>query len=222
MIGVLQGTMTADRHTEPQTGASSWLAPRHRLVRVLSWALIAVAGGLIALLVVRIGMFEPAAPSRPPDVAGAPVSDKIVVTTSTVTGFDRDDQPYTLTAATAVQDGSEPNRVHLETVTGALRRRSGEVLNIAARTALYDSKAETLDLVGDVKLQDGRFVADMAKAQVTLDDKRFRSTVPVVVTFNGGEIAAGGLEIVDDGQRILFFNRVKAQFRPATKEDRRQ
>lgn len=214
--------MTANHQSEAETGASGWLAPQHRRVRVVSWALIAIAGGLIAFLVVRIGMFEPAAPRRAPAVAGEPVSDKIVVTTSTVTGFDRDDQPYTLTAATAVQDGSEPNRVHLETVTGALRRRSGEMVNIAARTALYDSKAETLDLVGDVKLEDGRFVADMAKAQVTLDDKRFRSTVPVVVTFNGGEITAGGLEITDDGQRVLFFNRVKAQFRPATKEDRRQ
>jgi lipopolysaccharide export system protein LptC len=189
----------------------------------LSWALIGLALALAAVFVVHIGKFEATAPSRPAAESGAPVTNQIVVTGSTLTGFDRDQQPYSVTAASAVQDSAEPNRVHLQTVAGELHRSSGDVLSLTARTALYDSKSEVLQLEGDVTLVTaGRFVAEMARAEVTLSDKRLRSETAVTATFERGEISAGGLEISDDGNKVVFFNRAKVVFKPQTKGDMKQ
>ncbi len=189
----------------------------------MSWGFIGLAAALAAVFVIHIGKFEATAPSRPVAQSSAPVSNLIVVTASSLTGVDRDQLPYSVTAAHAVQDSAEPNRVHLQSVAGELHRSSGEVLSLAARTALYDSKAEILQLDGDVSLVTaGRFVAEMARAEVTLSDKRLRSESPVTVTFDRGKITAGGLEISDDGNRVVFFNRAKVIFGPQTKGDMQQ
>jgi lipopolysaccharide export system protein LptC len=196
---------------------------RYRRARIASWALFGLAAALAAVFVVHIARFESAAPSRPDPETAAPVSTEIVVTDSRLTGFDRERQPYSVTAASAVQDSAEPNRVHLEGVAGELHRGSGDILSLAARTALFDSKTDVLQLDGDVTLVSaGRFVAKMAKAEVTLSDKRLRSQTPVSVTFDRGRITAGGLEITDDGNRVVFSDRAKVTFGPQEKDDRLQ
>lgn len=196
---------------------------RYRRARVASWALFGLAAALAAVFVVHVARFESAAPTRPEAETAQPVSTGVVVTDSRLTGFDRERQPYSVTAESAVQDAAEPNRVHLEGVAGELHRASGETLGLAARTALFDSKSDVLELEGDVTLVSaGRFVAEMAKADVTLSDKRLRSQGPVRVTFDRGRITAGGLEITEDGNRVVFSDRAKVTFGPSAKDDRLQ
>jgi lipopolysaccharide export system protein LptC len=196
---------------------------RYRRARVASWALFGLAAALAAVFVVHIARFESAAPTRPVAETAAPVSTEVVVTDSRLTGYDRERQPYSVTAESAVQDSAEPNRVRLTGVTGELHRTSGDTLGLAARTALFDSKTDVLQLDGDVTLQSaGRFVAEMAKAHVTLADKRLRSQGPVRVTFDRGLITAGGLEITEDGNRVVFFDRARVTFGPPAKDDRLQ
>ncbi len=191
--------------------------PRRRarpsVARALSWVAVAFTGVLIVILVVQIGTFEAVQPHRPTTNVPKPQTDQISVSASTITGFDKDDQPYSLKAEAAAQDAEKPNLVHLKTVSAALKRTSGEKLELNSKAASYDTDTETLQLDGNVKLVSvDRFVADMDKAQVTLRNKQFRSEVPVVVKFDRGTIRAKGLEITDDGNRILFFNGVKATF----------
>jgi lipopolysaccharide export system protein LptC len=186
----------------------------------VSWGLFGLAGALAAVFVAHIAKFEATMPSRPEAQADAPASHQVVVTHSTLTGYDDSRQPYSVTAASAVQDASQPNRVHLTTVAGELHRRSGDAFSLAARTALFDSKTEVLELEGEVELvAAGRFVAAMDKAAVTLNDKRLRSQSPVSVRFGRGAITAGGLEITEDGNRVVFLDRVKVVFEPQTKGD---
>lgn len=204
----------AQRDRRGRLGAPPTLS--YRTAKRLSWGFVAVAAGLAALFAVQIGRFEAAAPARPEAEPSRPTSDQIVAVDSTLTGFDSNHEPYSVSAAGAVQDAAEPDLVHLDTVTAELRRRSGDVLSLAAQTALYDSTAKTLDLEGRVRLGAGdRLVAEMDRAQVHLEDKRLRSEVPVVASFDRGRIVAGGLEISHDGSRIVFFNRAKAVFEPA-------
>lgn len=204
----------------PSRGAPGRLRG-YRVARLASWGLFGLAAALAAVFVVHIARFEASAPAPPEDETAAPVSTEFVVTDSTLTGYDGDSQPYSVTAAIGVQDADEPNLVHLETVAGKLHRGSGDILSLAARTAQFDSKTEILELDGDVTLRAaGRFVAEMARAEVTLADKRLRSQAPVTVTFDRGTIDAGGLEITDDGNRVVFFNRARVTFGPQTKDDR--
>jgi hypothetical protein len=55
----------------------------------------------------------------------------------------------------------------------------------------------------------------MEKAAVTVADKVLKSSVPVTVTMDRSTIKSNGLEISNDGKRIMFFNGVKARFLPA-------
>ena len=52
----------------------------------------------------------------------------------------------------------------------------------------------------------------MSKAQVNIAEHRLYSDVPVEVVYDRGVIRSNGMEIIDDGARILFFNGVKATF----------
>jgi lipopolysaccharide export system protein LptC len=218
--------MATNRHGAEAPGSDRSALQRphgYRRARVVSWALFGLAAAFAGVFVIHIARFEATAPTRPPAETAAPAGNEVVVTRSRLTGFDRERQPYSVTAASAVQDSDEPNRVHLETVAGELHRRSGDILSLAARTALFDTKTEVLQLDGGVTLvAAGRFVAEMARANVTLADKRLRSQSPVHVRFDRGEITAGGLEITDDGNRVVFFNRARATFGPQTKDDKLQ
>ncbi|MGE0211071.1 MAG: LPS export ABC transporter periplasmic protein LptC [Parvibaculaceae bacterium] len=183
---------------------------------MLSWLSVAVTLVLLGVFAVQIGTFESLKPTQRPAQTPAVGADETKVQTSTITGFDKDSQPYSVNAADAVQDSKEPNLVHLKTVSATLKRTSGENLRLDANAARYDRDAEILDLNGNVNVvSPDRFTAIMSTAQVTLKDKRFRSEVPVSVALRNGTIDARGVEITDDGDRILFFNGVKAKFNQA-------
>jgi lipopolysaccharide export system protein LptC len=134
-------------------------------------------------------------------------------TTATVTGFDKQNQPYSFSSKTALQDKTEPHKVHLTVVAGRFQRNSGEIITLAANGGLYDTDAKTLDLDGKVHIvSEGRFTADMDRAHVDTATKKMTSDTAVVVVFGSGTINANGLEITDDGKNILFKDRVRAKF----------
>lgn len=188
-------------------------APQNRMIRrarILAWALTAALAALIAVFVVQLGMFEGVAP--PPPTPGAVAPDKVTkVQDPHFTGFDRERQPYSVSAASARQSETEPSRVFLETVRGELKlRESGDILLVVADEGLYDSKSDTLDLSGNVRLTStGQYTARLETARVFLESWRVRSEDPVEVTFTDGTVHANGMEIKDDGGQILFFNKVR-------------
>lgn len=210
---------TAAQHHPPASPPARFARrqrSRARTARVLSWVAIAFTLLLVLVFAIQLGTFESMKPASTGAEGPRPQTDQITVSRSTITGFDKDTQPFSVKAETAAQDAEKPNLVHLNTVSAALKRASGEDLELASSDALYDTETETLKLNGNVKIVSAdRFVADMDAAEVTLRDKKLRSETPVEVTFDRGTIVAKGLEITDDGNRILFFNGVRATFRPA-------
>lgn len=149
-----------------------------------------------------------------PSRSVATPSDKeVTVSQSRFTGFDKEQQPFTVMARNASQDENDENRVQLEEVEAQLKRKSGTNVAIRSRNAQYDAKSKTIDLEGNVTVisEDG-FVAKMEKANVNIGEHRLRSDVPVEVVSPSGVIRSNGMEIIDDGARILFFNRVRATF----------
>ncbi len=182
------------------------------LSRLLSWLAVLVGAGFVGLFLFQAGLFALLLPGEPP---APPVDnpDQITATTSTVNGIDRENQPYQVKAVKGWQDSRNPTLVHLETVEGQFRRASGAEYTITARTGAYNTKVKELDLQGNVVIvQKDRFTALMDKAHVVVEEKKLTSGVPVDVTFGDGTIKANGMEITDDGARILFLNGVKARF----------
>ncbi len=185
---------------------------RARLARGLSWLAAALGLGLVIVFLTQAGLFSALLPKEPAP-APAVQPDQISATESTVSGIDREKQPYQVQARRGWQDEKIPTLVHLEAPEGRFRRAAGAEYMISALTGLYDTESKTLDLSGDVLLeQQDRFKARMGSARIVVEEKRLDSQGPVAVTFGSGTVNAQGLQITDDGARILFLNGVKARF----------
>lgn len=185
---------------------------RARLAKGLTWLAAALGAGFVLTFLIQAGLFTAMLPREPP---APPVTraDQITATQSTVTGMDREKQPYEVTARRGWQDEKTPTLVHLEAPEGRFQRAAGTQYTISAETGLYDTAAKTLDLSGNVVLeQTDRFKARMDKANIAVEEKSLVSQSPVAVTFGSGTVNANGMQITDDGARILFLNGVKARF----------
>jgi lipopolysaccharide export system protein LptC len=187
-------------------------------------SILAAGLGLVAvgLFLYQAGLFHALEPDNRPPPPRAETPEQISASGSSIGGFDRERQPYQISAKRALQDKDVSNHVHLDEVVGSFMKSTGDVFDVAAARGLYDTKSETLDLDGSVRITSkNRFTAIMEMAHVSVRDKKLTSNVPVNVQLKGGStIEAGGVEISDYGNRIVFLNRVKANFkRSAPKGD---
>ena len=184
-----------------------------QLSRLLSWLAVLAGLGLVLLFLAQAGFFALLTPGDEGPVVTLPNPDQITATESTVIGLDRENQPYEVTARRGWQDARTPTLVHLEAVAGRFRKASGAEYMLSAGSGTYDTQAKVLDLAGDVTIVEmDRFTARMDRARVVVEEKRLTSDAAVTVTAATGTIRANGIEISDDGGRILFLNGVKAEF----------
>ncbi len=201
-----------DQH-RAEAGAARRAILRARLAPLLSWAAVLVALGFVAAFLFQAGLFAILVPRE--KVVAPPIEnpDQVSSEDSTLSGVDRDNQPYAVKAVHAWQDTSRPELVHMEKVTANFHKASGEAYDLTANTARYDTKLKELDLAGSVVIaQHDRFTARMEQAHVAVGDKKLTSNVPVAVEFADGTIHANGMQIINDGADILFLNGVKAHF----------
>ena len=161
---------------------------RYRLAPFIGW------GAIVAGLALDRARFSGRRACSTRLVPKPPVAPTVVdnpeqgaATTANVTGFDKENQPYTFSSKTALQDKTEPHKVHLTAVSGRFQRNSGEIITLAANGGLYDTDAKTLDLEGEVHIvSEGRFTADMDRAHVDTTTKKMTSNTPVTVVFGVG------------------------------------
>jgi lipopolysaccharide export system protein LptC len=182
------------------------------LARAMTWIAAALGLGFVVVFMTQAGFFGALLPEEPKPPAEVR-ADQISAIQSTVSGLDTEQQPYEVTAKRGWQDDATPTLVHLEAPEGIFRRPSGTEYTIIAETGLYDTETKKLDLTGNVILeQKDRFKARMDRANVVVEEKRLTSDSQVAVTFGSGTVNANGMQITDDGRRILFLNGVKARF----------
>jgi LPS export ABC transporter protein LptC len=185
---------------------------RAGLAKALTWLAAAVGLGFVLVFLAQAGLFSammPREPESPPPAR----ADQIAAVESTITGMDNENLPYEVKAKRGWQDEKTPSLVHLVEPAGVFRRAGGTEFTITAETGLFDTETRKLELNGNVVLeQKDRFKARMDRANVVLGEKRLVSESPVAVTFPNGTINANGMQITDDGARILFLNGVKTRF----------
>ncbi len=123
-------------------------------------------------------------------------------------GYDTQNQPYMISADTAVRVGAE--RYELTNPRGDMTMRNGTWVQVQSRHGIYTQKADQLDLTKDVVLyrQDG---TTMTSATATVDMKQGAATSADYTHAEGpfGTLDAEGFTLLDKGGLMQFHGPAK-------------
>ncbi len=186
---------------------------RRPLAWWLSWLLaVAAAGSIIAFLWQSGIIFQK---RKVPPKVEVTVLDQgtILVRNADITGTDEEDLPFEIRARISKRLEKKPGLVHLEAVTGVLRKKNGDQIHLESDRAVYDTRTETATLLGNVHIYTpGKFDLRTTEARIEVPKKRFVVDAPVRVLVDDGEIRAGGMHTARNSDRVFFTGRVHATF----------
>jgi lipopolysaccharide export system protein LptC len=189
------------------------IAARHsRLVRILRIAVPAVVG-LAMAGVVAISIFNPfraLMKQLPVDIDNLVVSgSKITMEAPHMSGFTPDQRPYEVWAKTATQDLTDPDHVELKTLRAKVLQEDRSTVTLEARTGLFDTKAQLLDLRKDIFLHSSTgYEARLSQAMLDIGKGTVTSEEPVDVKLLNGTLTADRLRITEKGALVRFEGHV--------------
>ncbi|MGY2049266.1 LPS export ABC transporter periplasmic protein LptC [Methylobacterium sp. JK268] len=140
---------------------------------------------------------------------------KVTMEHPRLTGYrGKDGRPYVVTATAALQDVRHPTVIELQDMVGHMQAdESGGRSHIEARTGVFDTQRESLDLTRNIRMwTDKGQEARLSSAQVNFKAGTLSSREPVAVTLPNGTINADTLDVIDNGRTISFVGRVRAVF----------
>ncbi len=177
-----------------------------RRIGLLRWILPALVLVVLAAVVVW-----PMAKSKTLSAIVADVVPNLMVENLHLTGIDADNQPYSLTAARAMQAGGDRNMVDLEKPQGEVTLNDGAWLAGRAGQGRYDQKNKKLWLGDAVELfhdQGYRFTTEAA--QVDMNNNNAWGEKPVLIQGPFGEIQGQGFRLLDRGAVLIVTGHAKA------------
>ncbi len=187
-----------------------------RRVAVLRWMLPVCCLAIIAVFLYTSGVFQNLL--NPPLEEALPiVSEKTVeMVQPRMSGVDKKEQAYELTAETAKQNIDDPTKVTLENITGSLELNSqNDKIAITAKSGFLDTEANFLQLREKINVTSNQgYSAVLVSVDAKLKEKYITSNDPVFIDWEGGSINANGLEVKDQGNVIRFLNRVRVKITP--------
>jgi len=188
-------------------------AARHsRMVRMLRIA-VPAAVALAMASIVAVSIFNPfriLLPKLPVDMGNLVVSGtKITMETPHLAGFSTDQRPYELWAKAAIQDLTDPDHVELKTIRAKVAMEDRSTVTMDARTGLFDSKQQLLDLRKDIFLQSSTgYEANLTQALVDINKGTVTSDEHVDVKLLNGTLSADKLRILNSGEVVWFEGNV--------------
>jgi lipopolysaccharide export system protein LptC len=189
------------------------VAARHsRMVRILRIAVPAVV--ILAMTsIVAVSVFNPfrmLLPNLPVDMGNLVVSGtKITMESPHLSGYSTDQRPYEMWAKTATQDLTDPDHVDLKTVRAKVLMEDQTTVTLDARTGLFDSKQQLLDLHKDIFLQSSTgYEANLSQAFVDIGKGIVTSEEHVDVKLLNGTLTADRLRITGGGELVRFEGNV--------------
>lgn len=191
-------------------------ARRHSLlVRILR--LLLPASGLLALTVI-LAVSWVFAPKQFDNISVARTSitgNGIVMERPTLTGFDKDNRRYEVSADTAVQKITAPNQVRLNDIRAEITLPEQGSATITAAGGDFDNKTSTLKLLGPIKLDSTMgYRLSMKNADIDLDAGTLVSKNPVTIRYQDSEITGDTMSVSDGGKVIVIEGRVESRLMP--------
>jgi lipopolysaccharide export system protein LptC len=136
---------------------------------------------------------------------------KIVMDRPKLAGFRSDGQAYLLTAERALQDIKQPTMVQLRKVDGEIGTAGGEATHLTADAGVYDNLAEHMELSGNVRIKNGRFIVLLRSAR---SDERVE-----VQGDDGTTIFADRASALNHGQELTFEGHVQTNIVPQSNQE---
>jgi lipopolysaccharide export system protein LptC len=126
-----------------------------------------------------------------------------------LSGFSPDQRPYELWAKTATQDLNDPDHVELKTLRARILQEDRSTVTLEARTGLFNTKAQLLDLRKDIFLQSSTgYEARLSQALLDIGKGTVTSEEPVDVKLLNGTLTADKLRITEKGELVRFEGHV--------------
>ncbi len=144
-------------------------------------------------------------------VEGAALSDgKLVMANPKLDGFTRENLPYTMTAARAIQSLDNTGVIALEKIDAKLPVSAQTTATVVADSGIYDNNANTLVLDSAVRVttNDG-LEATLQSALLDIGGGGLRTDDPVDIVRQGSRITADSMQIESGGKVLIFERRVK-------------
>lgn len=190
-----------------------------RKVRVVKLALPLVGAAL------AIGFFGYSYLLSPSSVSigveGTAVRDgKLVMANPKVTGYTKENLPYTLTAMRAIQDLSQTGMIQLEEIDAKFPVDDNNWARVLARTGTYDDTGNTLDITSPVtfKTTDG-MTANLKSAFINIEAGEMSTAEPVDILQDGSRVTADTFKVLDKGKVFVFEKRVRVMIEPRKRPD---
>lgn len=190
-------------------------ATRHsRIVAVLKRVLPAIALVMATAFLAQSYFAAPAIVDMT-SVATSVVDGKRIMANPKLEGYTRENRPYSMTAARAVQDIADESRVALEKIGAKLPISADNWAVIDAATGLFDRNNNTLTLDSEITVttHDG-MVARLKSAQLDIGAGNLTTDQPVEITLNGANITSDTMSVTENGKVLTFEKRVRVNIEP--------
>ena len=149
-------------------------------------------------------------------VQGAAVSDgKLVMANPKLDGFTKENLPYTMTAARAIQDLKNTSVIRLEDIDANVPVSAENTAKIVAAGGVFDNSANTLviDTPVTVTTTDG-MTANLLSARVDIASGQMSSGDPVEIIRDGSRLEADTMHVTENGKVIVFERQVRMEIDP--------
>jgi lipopolysaccharide export system protein LptC len=129
---------------------------------------------------------------------------KLIMRQPRLTGYTKDERPYTLTARTAAKDLANPDTLEMEDIRTSILMQDGRKVEVTAREGFYDSKADTIRLQHDVVVSSADYEVLLREALVNVKAGSVVSEQPVTVKMLQGTLNANRIEVAESGGVVRF------------------
>jgi lipopolysaccharide export system protein LptC len=129
---------------------------------------------------------------------------KVVMRQPRLTGYTKDERPYSLTARSAAKDLLNPDILEMEEIRTTIQMPDGRNVEVTAREGIYEAKAEAIRLRNGVVVSSPEYEVLLSEALVKVRAGTVVSEQPVEVKMLQGTIRAQRLEVAESGAVIRF------------------
>lgn len=129
-------------------------------------------------------------------------------------GFTADNRGYNVSAFSASQDLTHPNRITLDKIEAKLELADKGWANLTAIGGSYDTETENLTLDGGVTFDTSSgYGGRLKEASIDIKGGTMVSNSPVELTYLDGKLTADTLEVSQKDSRALLVGNVQLDFK---------